>query len=464
MSLSYEDFVAGKLVTAPPTGLVDVPPLSAHLFPFQRDLVAWALRRGRAAIFADTGLGKTRMELEWARHAGARVLVLAPLAVAHQTAREAERIGVEARVCRESADVAPGINITNYDRLHKFDASAFDAVVLDESSLIKEHTSKTLAQLIEAFSRTPMRLCATATPSPNDYTELGTHAEFLGICSRTEMLSEFFVHDGGDTQVWRLKRHARTAFWRWVASWGALLRRPSDIGYDDAGYNLPPLEVREHILPVDRDTVKASGLLFTAPARDLNERRQARRASLAARARDCAALVNADDGPWIVWCDLNDESDALTRSIRGAVEVRGAQDVDEKERRIRDFIDGRARVLVSKSSICGFGLNLQFCSRMAFVGVTDSWESYYQAVRRIWRFGQTQPCFVHVFASEIEGSVVANLRRKDADARAMADELSRETAAVVRAEVRGATRETNDYAPGSIRLPVWLTRRKDDAA
>lgn len=464
MTTDYEDFVARKLSVVPPTGLATVPELGGYLFPFQRDLVAWALRRGRAAIFADTGLGKSRMELEWGRHAGRRVLVLAPLSVAHQTQREATKIGVEARVCRENADVADGINITNYDRLHKFDASQFDAVVLDESSVLKHHTSKTLSQVLEAFARTPFRLCATATPSPNDYTELGTHAEFLGICTRTEMLAEFFVHDGGDTQTWRLKGHGREAFWRWVASWGALLRKPSDIGYDDAGYDLPPLQTVEHVLAADPETVRASGLLFAAPAGDLTERRNARRASLSGRVAECAALVNADDERWIVWCDLNDESDALTKTIRGAVEVKGSQDVDEKERRLADFIDGRSRVLVSKSSIAGFGLNLQFCARMAFVGVNDSWEGFYQSVRRIWRFGQTRECVVHIFASEIEGAVVANLKRKEADAKAMADELSRETSAVVREQVRGSHRHTNTYAPGIIRIPAWLTRREGDAA
>jgi superfamily II DNA or RNA helicase len=458
--VAYDEFVDRKLVRVAPTGLDAMPALSDHLFPFQKDLVTWALRRGRAAIFADTGLGKTRMQLEWARHVHAAtrkpVLILAPLAVGAQSVREGLSMGVGVRIAREDADVAMGIHVTNYDRIHKFDCSQFGAVVLDESSIIKHHNARTLATLLDAFRDTPFKLCATATPSPNDYTELGTHAEFLGICSRVEMLSEFFCHDGGETQVWRLKGHARAHFWRWVASWGSLLRRPSDLGYEDAGYDLPPLVTEEHILPADAETVKRSGLLFAAPAGDLTERRNARRASLSARVEQCAALVNSDDQPWIVWCDLNDESDALTESIRGAVEVRGSQDVDEKEQRIRDFCEGRARVLVSKSSICGFGLNLQFCARMAFVGVTDSWEAHYQAIRRIWRFGQQRECHVHVYASEIEGSVVANLKRKEADAQRMAEELSRETRAALIEEVRGQTRTTNAYANRDIMMPEWL--------
>jgi superfamily II DNA or RNA helicase len=455
--MSYEDFVSKKLTRQPPTGLADVPTLHGGLFPFQRDLVTWALRRGRSAIFADTGLGKSRMQLEWARYAGKRVMVLAPLAVAQQTAREGRAIGVDVNVCREDSDVRDGVNVTNYDRIHKFDPSRFDAVVLDESSIIKHHTAKTLKQLLDAFSQTPFRLCATATPSPNDYTELGTHSEFLGICTRTEMLAEYFCHDGGETQTWRLKGHARGAFWKWVAQWAALVRTPRDLGYDAAGYDLPALHVEQHILDADPETVKAAGLLFAAPASSLTERRDARRASLDRRVSECVARVNASDEPWVVWCDLNAESDALAEGIRGAVEVRGSQTTEEKEALLADFSEGRARVIVSKPSICGFGLNWQHAANMAFVGVTDSYEAYYQAVRRIWRFGQTRECRVHVYASEIEGNVIANLARKQRDAETMAEELSAETRDAMLAEVRGGSeRQTNAYETRHIRIPSWI--------
>lgn len=454
---NYETFVSEKLTRQPPTGLTKVPPLHERLFPFQRDLVAWALRRGRAAIFADTGLGKSRMQLEWARHAGKRVLVLAPLAVAQQTAREGAIIGVDVNVCKEDADVRDGVNVTNYDRIHKFDPGRFDAVVLDESSIIKHHTAKTLKQLLDAFAQTPFRLCATATPSPNDYTELGTHAEFLGVCTRTEMLAEYFCHDGGETQTWRLKGHARAMFWRWVATWAALVRTPRDLGYDAAGYDLPKLHTEQHILDADPDTVKAAGLLFAAPASSLTERRDARRASMSRRVEECVAMVNATDEPWVVWCDLNAESDALAAGIRGAVEVRGSQTTEEKESLLADFAEGRARVIVSKPSICGFGLNWQHASHMAFVGVTDSYEAYYQAVRRIWRFGQKRECFVHVYASEIEGNVIANLARKASDAEKMAEELTIETREAMRAEVLGGQKRiTNTYAPRTIVVPSWI--------
>ena len=458
MTEDYDRFVASKLTRAVATGLASVPKLHKSLFPFQKDLVRWALLRGRAALFADTGLGKTRMQIEWARHVPGDVLILAPLAVAAQTAAEGVALGVDVHVCRDGADVRPGINITNYERLHRFDPSRFTGVVLDESSIIKHYDAKTLGQMIEAFPATPFKLCATATPSPNDYTELGTHAEFLGACTRSEMLSEFFCHDGGETQVWRLKGHARGAFWKWVASWAAMLRRPSDLGYKDDGYVLPSLTMNHHVIAADADTTKAAGLLFAEEASTLTERRTARRASLDARVRECADIVNAEDRPWVVWCDLNAESDALTVAIRGAVEVRGSDTVEEKESRLRDFAEGRSRVIVSKPSICGFGLNWQHAARMAFVGVTDSYEAFYQAVRRCWRYGQKDPVIVHIFASELEGAVIKNLARKQRDADAMAVQLSAETQGAVRAEIQGMTRTTNLHNAGSrIAIPTWLT-------
>lgn len=455
----YEDFVAQKLQYIAPTGLANVPSLHSSLFPHQRDLISWALRRGRAAIFADTGLGKTAMQLEWARHLPvARTLILAPLAVAEQTVREGERLGITVNECRDGSEVRDGITITNYERLHRFDPAAFDAVILDESSIIKHHDAKTLRILLDAFAQTPWKLCATATPAPNDYTELGTHAEFLGVCTRAEMLAEFFTHDGGETKTWRLKGHARAEYWRWVASWAALVQKPSDLGYPDDGYRLPPFTVHHHIADVPLDEVLASGQLFAFEAKSLMERRQARKVSIGARVAAVAERVNADRQPWIVWCDLNAESEALATAIPDAVEVRGSQDIDEKERRLRAFASGNTRVLVTKPSIAGFGLNWQHCARVAFVGVTDSWESYYQAVRRCWRFGQQREVEVHIFTSEMEGAVVANLARKEKDAAVMAAELSAMTAAEVRSNVAGGTaRQTNEYAPTkAMEVPAWL--------
>ena len=383
----YKAFVAGKAHDRDATGFV-ADTAAYDLFPHQHDLVRWACRRGRAAIFADTGLGKTRMQVAWAdlvaKREGVRVLILAPLAVADQTAREAhDALGVTVKHCRDGAEVSDGITITNYDRLHRFDARMFGAVVLDESSCIKHHDAKTLKTLIEAFGPTPYKLCATATPAPNDWTELGTHAEFLGVRTRAEMLSEFFTHDGGETQTWRLKGHGRAPFWKWVATWGAMIRSPTDLGHDGSAYNLPPMSVHQHI--VHAEVAAPEGALFAPEAATMMERKQARKASVLARVDAVARMVNASERPWLVWCELNAEGDALEGAITGAIQVAGADDNETKEARIRDFLDGRARVMVSKSSIMGFGLNFQHCADIAFVGVTDSYESYYQAVRRCWR-------------------------------------------------------------------------------
>lgn len=455
----YAAFVRSKLSTVPPTGIPAGFTLPESLFGHQSALTSWALRRGRAAIFADTGLGKMRMELAWAnavhKHIARPIMIHTPLAVAAQLAVEAAKIGIVVKVCREASDLIPGINITNYERLHKFDASIFGGVVLDESGCIKHHDTKTFQSLTAAYAQTPFKLPATATPAPNDWTELGTHAEFLGICTRAEMLAEFFTHDGGDTSVWRLKGHAREIFWRWVATWGAMIRKPSNLGFDDGAYNLPALHLHEHHVDYE---MPLNGMLFAAEAQSLSERREARRASVEDRVRECAAMVNSDGvEPWVVWCDLNAEGDALTKAIDGAVQIAGADDVDTKERRLIDFAEGRIRVLVSKPSICGWGLNWQHSARMAFVGVTDSYEAYYQAVRRCWRFGQKRDVHVHIFASKAEGAVVSNLKRKEREAGAMADALSAETQSAVMAEIIGSTRETNSFnASQRVSVPAFL--------
>ena len=459
--MSYEQFVSRKLAMVQPSGIRDGFSLPGSLFPHQSALTAWALRRGRAAIFADTGLGKSRMELAWAdavrKHTGAPVLILAPLAVAVQTAGEGAQIGVDVTVCRDGADVDPaGVNITNYDRLHRFDPSLFGGVVLDESSIIKHHDAKTFGQLTTAFRNTPFKLPATATPAPNDWTELGTHAEFLGICTRQEMLAEFFTHDGGDTSVWRLKGHARQQFWRWVVSWGALIRRPSDLGYDDGAYNLPPLHLHEHQVEIDMPT---NGMLFAMEAQTLSERRDARRMSMEDRIRECVNTINAEpDQPWVVWCDLNAEQDELARAFGDrCFSVAGSDSLDDKEARILGWMAGERPIILSKPSIMGWGVNMQRAARMAFVGVTDSYEAYYQAIRRIWRFGQKRECHAHIFASKAEGAIVANLKRKEREAAQMAESLSAETADAVLAEVTGTHRQTNPHqADRAVNVPAFL--------
>lgn len=475
MRIDYESFVATKLAAVPPTGIAAAHVQYPHLFPFQSDLVTWSLRRGRCAIFADTGLGKTRMQLTWADGVawyvaksgmyppgGGRVLILAPLSVARQTQDEASGIDIIVRRVSEGAECdAPGVYVTNYDKLHRFDAIHFDGVVLDESSIIKHHDAKTLAKLLERFRETPFKLCASATPSPNDYTELGTHAEFLGICKRSEMLAEFFTHDGADTSKWRLKGHARKAFWRWVSTWAAMLRRPSDLGYDDTGYILPTLHVHERIIAATVEQTRAQGTLFAMPASTLTERRQAKRESLSDRVSACVDQVRSEPHEqFVIWCALNDEQDELSRALGDqCTSIAGAQAPAEKEIRYAQWATGTRRVLVTKLAIFGFGINMQHCARMAFVGPGDSWESYYQGVRRIYRFGQRRECHIYIFAHELEGNVLANLKRKEADASKMAEELSAETRDMVRAEVRGLERDTNEYEFGRIVVPDWMTRR-----
>ena len=471
----YADFVARKLSVLPPAGIDPPANIAGPMFPHQLALTKWAMRRGRSAVFADTGLGKTRIQLAWAdavrAETGHNVLILAPLAVAEQTVEEGAEIGVVVNHARDGKDVLPGITITNYERLHRFDPERFGAVVLDESSCIKHHDTKTLAMLMDAFRCTPYKLCATATPAPNDWTELGTHAEFLGVCTRAEMLSEYFVHDGGETQVWRLKGHARRQFWAWVASWGALLRSPADLGFDASAYQLPPLHTYEHLSETDAEP--AEGLLFALEAQTLSERRAARKSSMVSRVADCVSTVysewdklaasqtEASSHPrqaWLIWCDLNVEQDALARAFGDlAFSVQGNQPAEKKEEYIKRWLLGERPVMISKPSIMGWGINAQHCSRMAFVGVTDSFESYYQAVRRCWRFGQKKPVDVHIFASHLEGAIIANLKRKEADALAMSEALASESMGAVRESVIGLSRDTNDYnATRAVKLPAFM--------
>jgi hypothetical protein len=589
------------------------------------------VKRGRAAIFSDTGTGKTRQELEWARlvaaHTGGRVLMLAPLAVAPQTVREGASIGIPVTLCREASDVRDGINITNYDRLHKFNAADFAGVVLDESGCIKHWETKTLAHLLDAFGQTPFKLCASATPAPNDFAELGTHSEFLNVRSRVEMLAEFFVHDGSssaNTGGWRLKGHGRRAFWEWVASWAALLRKPSDLGYENTGYDLPPLLVEHHVLKAEQSETFAAGVLFPEMAHGLTAQRNAKRASMPRRAQCCwelvrdswirnrsantteptdlptsrnSALVVGNGTPrtssanenerasinlpsqkrrngksesvtapqtetsdahtcvsatprsatssspaigsdvpsdqisneigtsapnmeslssgingcsqsrtadvpsaennagsvwpsitttqqekcaassatsaiagsgcspilptdsseqWIIWCELNAEADLLADLIPGSVNVQGSDSTEFKERAVLDFVEGRVRVLISKPSIFGWGLNLQCCARVCFVGPSNSYEAYYQSLRRVYRFGQKRAVEAHIVLSEAERSILENLKRKEADAKRMAEELSAATRDAVRANVTGHRRRHNEYRAPSPTWPAWL--------
>lgn len=460
MNLDYAEFLDRKRVTDPMTGMESVPRLPDFLFPHQRDITTWALRRGRSAVFAGTGLGKTAIELVWARavaeFTGLPALIFAPLAVSQQHLREAAKFGIPARIVRSQDECGQGINITNYQKIEHFDLSSFGGIVIDESSILKSVDGHYRTKLIDECREIPFRLAATATPAPNDYMELGNHAEFLGVMSYTDMLATFFTHDGGETQKWRLKGHAEDAFWRWMASWAVMLRQPADLGYPNDGYDLPPLTQTQHNVAVDYAPSMDTGLLFPIEAKTMQERIAARRDTVAERVAIAASITPADR-PFVWWCNLNTEAEAMAKAIPGAVNLTGSDPDDEKERKIAAFLSGEVRVLVSKASICGHGLNFQHCADTGFVGLSDSFEQVFQAIRRFWRFGQTKPVNVHFIAAETEGAVVANLRRKEANAERMADAMVRHMADLSSTEVRGLSRTIAGYDPKTpIILPHFL--------
>jgi hypothetical protein len=416
MSATYADFLTRKQARVAPAGpAVDIDALNPTLHEWQRRIVAWAVATGRAAIWADTGLGKTFMQIEWARLSAERALIVAPLAVCHQTVREAAKLGVTARYVRSEQEAAgPGLWVTNYEMTPHFDPAGFGAVVLDESSILKDVTSKTRDRMIAEFAEVPHRLACTATPAPNDVAELANHAEFLGAATRREMLSSYFVHDQNG---WRVKGHARRPMYRWMSQWAIAVRTPSDIAGDDAGYNLPGLEIRPHLLPVD---VVPEGQLFAVDLGGVGGRAKVRKATMDARCARAAELVAAEPGePWILWCGLNDEAALLAKLIPGAVNVHGSMKPEEKAERLLAFADGQIRHLITKPGIAAYGLNWQHCARIAFVGLSDSYEQYYQAIRRCYRYGQTRPVHAHIVLSELEGQIAANVARKERDASAI---------------------------------------------
>jgi superfamily II DNA or RNA helicase len=409
---AYADFLDKKRRVAAPLGIGLEAPLPDLLFPWQRAIVKWAAKKGRAAIFADCGLGKTFMQLAWAQAMGAKTLILAPLCVAEQTADEASKLGMVVPYARKQAEAIGAYSITNYERLDDFDLSQFGAVVLDESSILKAFDGTTRTKLIEACARVPYRLCCTATPSPNDISELANHAEFLGLMTRAEFLASWFIHD---SDGWRMKGHARQPFYRWLASWAIAFRKPSDLGYSDDGFVLPELVIKDHILEVDGP---ASGSLFPEMGtKGLKGRLSARRASLESRTEECARLVlhHAPQCQWLVWCGLNEESETVAE-LTGGLEVSGADSYDEKRHAVLSFTSGETRTLISKPRILGYGMNFQHCHHAIFVGLGDSYEQYYQAIRRCWRFGQKTKVTAHIVISEAERVIVENVRRKEAAA------------------------------------------------
>lgn len=455
--MNYDDFLKKKQFEQVISGF-DVKREELHetLFDFQKDIVKWALKKGKAAIFAGTGLGKTLMQLEWAKQVyektGNNVLILAPLAVASQTVREAKKIDLSVHHIRQDT-CTDGINITNYEQLHNIDTSKFGAIVLDESSILKSFTGKMRTQIIDDFKGMPYKLACTATPAPNDHMELGNHAEFVEVMTRTEMLSMFFVHDGGETQKWRLKGHAENKFWEWVASWGVMITKPSDLGYEDGAYDLPPLNMREIIVegkPNENELVPTF-------AQTLSERRQARRDSLHERVEKAAELVNSTDEQFLIWCDLNVESELLTKSIDGAVEIIGSDTPKHKEESMLGFADGKIKRLVTKPQIAGMGLNWQSCRNMVFVGLSDSFEQVFQAIRRCWRFGQEREVNVYIVISEQEGAVLENIKRKERDFEIMQNGMVKFTKEITSRNIKSTSLEKTEYEPTTkMKLPTFI--------
>ena len=415
---TYQTFLQTKRIMAHTAG-IEVPLMDIHpkLFPFQQAIVQWVLRKGRAALFADCGLGKSFMQLEWAhivhRHTAGDVLILAPLAVASQTIAEGAKLGITVQLCRSQSDVRPGLNITNYEMLSHFDTNHFVGVVLDESSILKSYMGKTKRALVEAFQNTPYRLCCTATPAPNDMMEIGNHSEFLGVMPSTEMLMRWFINDTMQNGHYRLKGHATKDFWEWVASWAISIKKPSDLGYSDEGFVLPALHIHHRYVETDITVGREDGQLFRAPKMSATNLHQEMRLTAADRAQAVADLVNeSPDETWTVWCNTNYEADELIKRIPDAVEVRGSESVAEKERKLTAFSQGEVRVIITKPGIAGFGLNWQHCHHAAFVGLSYSFEDFYQAVRRLYRFGQRHPVEATIIAAETESPLVSTLERK----------------------------------------------------
>ena len=415
---NYREFITTKGVKAKRSGFTPSA-LPSRLFEHQRRAVDFACEKGKGALFLDTGLGKSGCEAVFAdearRQTNKPTLILTPLAVAKQMQRECEAFGVEARVIRENADIWSGVNIANYERLQKLDISKFGGVVLDESSILKSFTGSTKRALVEAFAETPYRLAATATPAPNDHMELGNHADFLGVMGSMEMLCRWFVNDTSTaSQDWRLKRHAEADFWGWVASWSRAASMPSDLGGTDDLFILPPLNVIIEECDVDVMT-GAQGTLFRMPDNSATTIHREKRLTLDERVERAASIANSKTTPVIVWCETNDESAALTKAIPDAIEVKGSTDSDAKERALEAFTFGQRRVIVTKPRIAGFGLNWQHADTQVFASISHSYERYYQAVRRSWRFGQTKPVNAHIVIASTERPIWENVKRKADD-------------------------------------------------
>jgi len=454
--MNYADFLASKAIRATERGLSNVPRLAGHLFPFQQACVGFALRAGSAGNFLSTGLGKTACELEWSAHAAeasnGKALILAPLSVGWQIEQEGKRWGYDARVIRDQSEAKAGINICNYDRLDKLNPAAFGAVALDESSILKSFAGKTSRALIEAFSQHRFRLSATATPAPNDHMELGQQSDFLGVMPASEMLMRWFINDTSTaSQEWRLKKHAVTDFWDWCASWSRMAEMPSDLTgdqRDDAGFVLPQMKIVRH--RAEASPIKGADL-FGMVDMSATSMHDVKRKTAGNRAQTAADLIDGSE-PWVVWVDSDYEADAVMALLPDAAEVRGSHSPDQKEATLRGFADGSIRILVTKPAICGFGLNWQHCARTVFVGRTFSFEAWYQAVRRFWRFGQKREVEVHLIVAEGEDAIARVIDRKADDHATMKAAMR---AAMLRATEKTVSRKTSYQPNHKAGVPAW---------
>lgn len=464
-TMNYGEFLKTKQITDSPTGIDGGFRVSKSLFDFQAAIVKWSVHRGRAAIFAGTGLGKTAMQADYARiiedALKQPVLIVAPLAVSHQTIEEAKKIlGIEIKFAASQSDIGErGIYITNYQKRDHFDPAAFCAIILDESSILKNESGKTRNRIIEDWSVVPFRLCCTATPAPNDYTELGNHAEFLGVMSMQEMLATFFVHDGGETQNWRLKGHAENDFWKWLSSWAVCVNHPRDIGFDQLGYDLP--ELRIHEVLIDVDATPMDGELFAMPARTLNERRHARKVSVTEKMDALKKITSGLNGhSALFWAGLNSEAEQTAEAI-SSPNLHGGLPDETKTGLMLSFASGEISRLVSKVAICGYGMNFQVCHTMFFIGLSDSWEGMYQAIRRCWRFGQKNPVDVYIILSSMEVEVLNNIKRKESDAQRMQRQLVEHMANFTKQELKGQTRMKTTYKTGCKQGENWTAYHGD---
>ena len=462
--MTYSEFLKSKVKKYNPSGFDVTPELVKSRYPFlfdwQRHIMPWLIKRGRAALFLDTGLGKTIIQLVWAdivcRHTGGNVIILAPLAVSAQTVREAARFGINVTPCRSQADVKPGINITNYEMLDKFDAAGFVGVILDESSILKNYMGSTKQMIIDTFRDTPYKLAATATPSPNSPMELLNQSEFLGVMKRSSALSVWFVHDSANTSDYRLKGHAVKSFWEWVSSWAVYISKPSEIGFSDEGYNLPSLNEKEVIIPIDETSDNIDDGFFRHIDTSATAFHKEKRFTAEARAEKCAEIAaKYPEEQFVIWCYTDYEADFLKKFIPEAVEVRGSHKPEYKEQAAMDFISGKIRVLISKPRIFGMGLNFQNCHNTIFCGTDFSYESYYQTVRRFYRFGQKNEVNVYIVIGSTEQRILSAVREKEKLQQEMKMGIKNQIREYQNAELKQRDTVLNFDTP-KIELPAWV--------